>query len=229
MRRGLSSSLFFILTLSFTSMAFNVVDSSHNTFNPALDFEIRLLNGNLTMLSNYTGKPIILDLFATWAAPCVAQHDVLKSIHTNYPKITIISVSVDQNENLEILIDFKEQNGLEWEIGQDITGNGARIFEATAIPTIAFLNRFGILTHWHQGVTSLDTLVDWITSEVDDTTTDSTSSSLNSTNTNEILSINTNDTAIPSLTPSFTLLNSLIMIGLLIVRFRRKKQKNKNL
>lgn len=49
-----------------------------------------------------TGKPFVLDFFATWCTTCAAQHrvlDRLRAANPDYAKIPFIQVDWDQNEN----------------------------------------------------------------------------------------------------------------------------------
>ncbi|UCG04022.1 MAG: TlpA family protein disulfide reductase [Candidatus Heimdallarchaeota archaeon] len=130
-----------------------------------LNFSFELLNGEMVMLSDYAGKPIILDLMATWCVPCKTQIGELKTLRMNYPSVEIVSVSIDPSyDSISKLTEYKNDNGITWTVGRDTTQAGKEKFSATSIPTVAFINSAGKLKQINQGVVFYDTLVDWITS-----------------------------------------------------------------
>ncbi len=127
-----------------------------------LDFKIQLLDASEVMLSDYSGQPIILDLFATWCDPCVTQIGHLQTIHNQYPNVRILSVSVDLTDSRTMLTNFKADHNMDWVVGRDITRQGGSIYQANSIPTMAFFDANAKLTHWEQGVTTNTTLISWI-------------------------------------------------------------------
>lgn len=49
-------------------------------------------------LASYRGHVVLLNFWATWCAPCVAELPSLIELHHEMPKLDIIAVSVDQDE-----------------------------------------------------------------------------------------------------------------------------------
>jgi thiol-disulfide isomerase/thioredoxin len=127
-----------------------------------LDFKIQLLDASEVMLSDYTGQPIILDLFATWCPPCKIQNAHLQTIYNQYSNVRIISVSVDLSDTRTMLTSYKADNDINWVVGRDITRQGGSIYQANSIPTIAFFDADAKLQHWQQGVANATTLISWI-------------------------------------------------------------------
>lgn len=52
---------------------------------------------NTVNLANYRGHVVLLNFWATWCAPCVAELPSLMELHRDMPKLDIIAVSVDQD------------------------------------------------------------------------------------------------------------------------------------
>ncbi len=140
-----------------------VADSKISDGSDGLDFKIQLLDETEVMLSDYLGEPIILDLFATWCNPCITQIAHLKTVQAQYPNVHILSITVDTiTDSISKLTSFKQQHGMAWVVGRDIGQKAASIYQANAIPTIAFFDAEGQFKHWHQGVTEATTLISWI-------------------------------------------------------------------
>lgn len=62
------------------------------------DLVLTDLEGNPVPLSNYAGRPILIDVWATWCAPCRKSRKVLASIADELKAhATVLSVSVDRD------------------------------------------------------------------------------------------------------------------------------------
>jgi thiol-disulfide isomerase/thioredoxin len=64
----------------------------------APDFTIKTLEGKELNLADFRGKYVLLDFWATWCAPCLAEMPNLQAIQDQYakdPRFVIIGLSVD--------------------------------------------------------------------------------------------------------------------------------------
>jgi thiol-disulfide isomerase/thioredoxin len=60
-----------------------------------LHFTMKDMNGADVALASFKGKPIILNFWATWCGPCVAEIPSLVELHQKYPDVVILGISVD--------------------------------------------------------------------------------------------------------------------------------------
>ena len=74
-------------------------------------FTLNDLDGNPVSLAESGGQIRIVDFWATWCAPCREEVPMYKELHAEYgPKgVTIISISMDGDENLEAVKEFVAQ------------------------------------------------------------------------------------------------------------------------
>lgn len=81
----------------------------------APDFTVKSLDGKDLALADFRGKFVLLDFWATWCAPCIAEMPTLKAIHEAHrgnPEFTIVSLSLD--ENADVLARFVKDLELPW-------------------------------------------------------------------------------------------------------------------
>lgn len=84
----------------------------------APDFDVKTLDGKPLKLSDFKGKYVLLDFWATWCGPCVGETPNLKDAWQTYkkdPRFTIISMSLD--EGMAAPRDYAAKNGLAWTQG----------------------------------------------------------------------------------------------------------------
>jgi peroxiredoxin len=72
------------------------------------------LAGNPVRLASYRGKFVLLDFWATWCSPCIAELPRLQAAYKNYHDsgFEIISVSLDENKSA--VTDFVKARNIPW-------------------------------------------------------------------------------------------------------------------
>ncbi|RZK04086.1 MAG: AhpC/TSA family protein, partial [Flavobacterium sp.] len=64
--------------------------------NSAPGFTLKSIDGKIVKLSDYRGKYVLLDFWASWCPPCRAEHPLLKKLQQKYQKdIEVVSISMD--------------------------------------------------------------------------------------------------------------------------------------
>ena len=150
---------FFIISLLLLLSFFSGC-TENKTTNLGDDFSFITLNGDTKYLSDYRGKVVILDMWATWCSPCQYQMLELRKIYVNYSRddVEILSINIDQRETSEQIQSFLQSYQdygypLTWIFGLDLgsiwttyqVGDGG-------IPALCVFNREGILSFSHEGL-----------------------------------------------------------------------------
>lgn len=115
----------------------------------APDFQIKGLHGESIRLSDFRGRYLLLDFWATWCGPCRELIPHLAKAHERYKdhsRFAMLSASVDKSrDNAE---KFVEMYGLEWRqawLGETTPGGVADQYHATSIPTVVLIGPDGII------------------------------------------------------------------------------------
>lgn len=108
-------------------------------------FTLPSVDGSMVRLSDYQGKVIMVDFWATWCPPCQEMIPVLSKLHKRYSKegLVILGISLDQ-EGLGILGPYVYENKIPYKI---LLGNDQlkRDFGVISIPTLFMIDREGRL------------------------------------------------------------------------------------
>ena len=126
----------------------------------APDFTLTDIDGNVFSLSDFRGKVVLLDFFATWCGPCRAEMPHLKALNEKFgEELVIISISVDPNyDSVERLKSFRQDYNITWTLARDTTNVQAQ-YNVTAIPTLYIIDQNGYVRFHHVGLTEEDALI----------------------------------------------------------------------
>jgi peroxiredoxin len=115
----------------------------------APDFELNTLDGRTIKLSDYRGKKVILNFWATWCPPCKAEMPHMQSFYEDYNDqgIEILAVNLtNMDKGVEEVQKFVEEYGLTFSIPLDEAGNAGTTYQAFTIPTTYILDEKGVIT-----------------------------------------------------------------------------------
>lgn len=68
--------------------------------NPVFGRSFADLQGGQVVLSKYLGRPVVLNFWASWCAPCVREMPLLEGAHHRYPDLAIIGIAIDTQANV---------------------------------------------------------------------------------------------------------------------------------
>jgi thiol-disulfide isomerase/thioredoxin len=108
--------------------------------------------------SEFRGKVVVVDCFATWCEPCKIEFPHLAQIHEEYDSSDIVVISVGSSGDSSIkLREFKRDFNMTWSVARDTAGVFDK-YGITAIPTLIILDQSGNVYYRSEGVTDALTL-----------------------------------------------------------------------
>ncbi|OXS79357.1 redoxin domain-containing protein [Domibacillus enclensis] len=108
----------------------------------APDFKLQTMDGEEVNLSDYKGKKVFLNFWATWCPPCKAEMPHMQAFYEEQPEdVEILAVNLE--ESTEKAADFAKQYELTFPILMDADGTVAETYEVYTIPTTYVLNEDG--------------------------------------------------------------------------------------
>ena len=126
---------------------------------PAPDFQVTDLKGEELSLEKFRGQVVLLDFWATWCGPCIAEMPKVKKTYEKYKnqKFQIIGISSDGSKQpLEAHI---EKEGLGWIHTWDENGDLNNLYGIIGIPTIFLIDGKGIIRKASLGGFDVETAV----------------------------------------------------------------------
>jgi peroxiredoxin len=127
------------------------------TMMPAPSWALQNADGQTIHSSDFKGKVVILDFWATWCPPCKAEIPGFIALQKEYGKngLAVIGVSVDEG-GADVVKSFAQQSGMNYTVvlADDKTPQAFGGIEA--IPTTFIIDREGRIVTKYLGFTEKD-------------------------------------------------------------------------
>jgi len=114
---------------------------------PAPDLNLKSSDGKLVSLNSFRGQPVLLDVWATWCAPCVKGLGVLALIYAEAKDKHLVLLSVDQDEEAKTATDFLAKKGFAWPNFHDDDGEVSKTLGSSGIPRTILIDPQGKIVY----------------------------------------------------------------------------------
>ncbi|SNR51929.1 TlpA family protein disulfide reductase [Hymenobacter mucosus] len=114
------------------------------------------LDGKTTNLRDLQGKVVLLNLWASWCPPCVAEMPSLQKLYNQVDKRKVAFVMLSLDQNPEKARRLVARKGYTFPVYFPVAGLPAA-FESEAIPTTIVLGPDGQIAARHEGMADYDT------------------------------------------------------------------------
>lgn len=103
-------------------------------------------------LADYRGQVVLLNLWATWCAPCRIEMPSMQRLYERLGDdgLNILAVSVDAGDP-QIVREFADELGLTFPILHDQTQEIETTYQTTGLPETFLIDRQGVIVYWAIG------------------------------------------------------------------------------
>jgi peroxiredoxin len=110
---------------------------------PVPQFALITIDGNKINLKGFKGKYLLLDFWATWCPPCLAEIPFIKEIRKKYTsdKLEILGISADRDSKK--LYSFVKKQQMNWLHFYDGNREIGQLYGVDAIPRLILVNKEG--------------------------------------------------------------------------------------
>ncbi len=122
----------------------------------APDFTADLYGGETFTLSDYKGKVVVLNLWATWCGPCVREMPAFEKLQENYGEQVAV-IAVNCMEEKETVDAFMEETGYTFPVAYDVEGDICMKYPTDGIPNTYIIDGDGIVKKVYLGAADAET------------------------------------------------------------------------
>ncbi len=126
---------------------------------PAPDFElIEAGSGNMLRLSDFRGRPVLVNFWATWCAPCRTEMPALEEAAVTYRDAGLQVLAVNFGESQPAVLAFAGELSLQLPLLLDSDGAVQQSYRVPGYPSSYFIDRQGRVAAVHLGILKEDQL-----------------------------------------------------------------------
>jgi cytochrome c biogenesis protein CcmG/thiol:disulfide interchange protein DsbE len=116
----------------------------------AVDGSFAMIDGGRRSFADYRGRPLVVNFFASWCVPCLAEMPGFERVHRRLAD-RVAFLGLNLQEPPESGRAVVEQTGVTYDIGRDPDGGLFQSFSGFAMPTTVFIDATGIVVDLHGG------------------------------------------------------------------------------
>ena len=108
-------------------------------------FTLSSIDNHEISLSDYRGKNVIVNFWATWCGPCRFETPFLQSVNGSFAKEGIVLLAINVKDTPQNAASYAKQNNLDFIIPIDPQGQMINDYNVHGIPTTFFIDEQGII------------------------------------------------------------------------------------
>lgn len=127
----------------------------------APDFTVFDADGNPHKLSDFFGKPIVLNFWASWCGPCKSEMPDFDAAYQTYGEgihFLMVNLTDGSRETVQTASDFIAQQGYTFPVYFDTNYSAAMAYGTSAIPVTFFIDADGFPVAYGQGALNAEVL-----------------------------------------------------------------------
>ena len=133
-------------------------EPSEEIVETAPDFTVCDADGNAVKLSDYFGKPIVLNFWASWCPPCKSEMPHFEEAFLSNPDVQFLMVNMTSGDDMDDAKNYIAEQGYTFPVLFDTTGEAGYVYGASSLPMTIFIDANGTLITYAIGALSAENL-----------------------------------------------------------------------
>ncbi|MDD3839741.1 MAG: TlpA disulfide reductase family protein [Clostridia bacterium] len=120
----------------------------------APDFELTTLEGEVVKLSDYRGKVVMLNFWATWCGYCTVEMPEIQQAHEKYQQdlqVLAVNLTTSEKNGVQDVVDYIDKEGYTFTVPLDEQGVSTTMYGVRGIPVTYFIDKQGYVAFSHPG------------------------------------------------------------------------------
>jgi thiol-disulfide isomerase/thioredoxin len=121
---------------------------------PAPAFTLKTLDGLRDSLSHYSGRPVLINFWATWCEPCRTEMPLLVAAYQTHQgeKLTVLAIDLtEQERSTKEIRKFATEFQMPFPVLLDQKGKARRLYALRSLPTSVFVGTDGVVRSVNSG------------------------------------------------------------------------------
>jgi thiol-disulfide isomerase/thioredoxin len=130
-------------------------------------FVFKDLQGKTQRLSDYRGKWVLVNFWATWCPPCLEEIPDLVALHEARSKTDLVVIGVALDSDKDSVTEFVQKKRISYPVVYGDYQQAAQVGEVEALPTSFLYDPSGKLVSYQEGMVTRSSVESYIKSKSD--------------------------------------------------------------
>ena len=117
----------------------------------APDFKLEDAEGNAYSLSDFKGKYVVLDFWASWCGPCKKEMPFMKELHEKYHAKGLEMIAISTDKDRDAWLKAKNKLNMPYLQLHDKNQEASNAYYVRGIPYVVFINPEGVIVAIERG------------------------------------------------------------------------------
>ncbi|MBA7495787.1 Thiol-disulfide oxidoreductase ResA [subsurface metagenome] len=111
----------------------------------APSFQLTDINGQSISLSDFQGKPVLINFWATWCAPCLFEMPYIQEVYDEWAERGLVVLAINVGESLTMVKEFMHYFNFSFPVLLDMKKNVAAKYNVIGYPTTYIVDSESII------------------------------------------------------------------------------------